>query len=69
MLTRLKLLYHRQSMRPGPVGLLVNPFYFAECDGCIKLPAWKVFWYGIDGLDEVAHCVAHARDRAPTLAD
>ncbi|HEX7768425.1 MAG TPA: acetylglutamate kinase [Dokdonella sp.] len=54
-----------RSRRGNPV----NPFYFAECDGCIKLPAWKVFWYGIDGLDEVAHCVAHARDRAPTLAD
>lgn len=30
MLTELKLLYHEQSMRPGLVGLLVNPFYFAR---------------------------------------
>jgi len=30
MLSRLKAYYFRQSMHPGPLGLLVNPFYFAR---------------------------------------
>ncbi|HEU4665815.1 MAG TPA: acetylglutamate kinase [Dokdonella sp.] len=50
-------------------GNAVNPFYFAESDGCIKLAKWKVFWYGIDGFDAIEHCVAHCRERAPTLVD
>ena len=28
----------------------VNPFYYAESDGCYKLEKWKVFWYGLDGF-------------------
>src|SRR5690606_2430163 len=35
-----------RSRRGNPV----NAFYFAECDGCIKQPRWKVFWYGFDDL-------------------
>jgi acetylglutamate kinase len=54
-----------RSRRGNPV----NPFYFGESDGCIKLPAWKVFWYGIGEFAEIARCVAHAGARAPTLAD
>jgi acetylglutamate kinase len=50
-------------------GNAVNPFYFAESDGCIKLAEWKVFWYGIDGFDAIERCVAHCRERAPTLSD
>ncbi len=30
MLARLKAFYREQAMRPGPLGLLVNPFYFAR---------------------------------------
>ena len=30
MLTWLKSHYHAQAMHPGPLGLLVNPFYFAR---------------------------------------
>ena len=37
----------------------VNPFYFAESDGCLKQEKWKVFWYGLDGFDEIAWCVDH----------
>jgi acetylglutamate kinase len=54
-----------RSRRGNPV----NAFYFAECDGCIKEPRWKVFWYGIDDQAEIAACVAHCRGRAPTLED
>jgi len=54
-----------RSRRGNPV----NAFYFAECDGCIKAPAWKVFWYGIDDPADIAACVAHCRARVPTLRD
>ncbi|MEO6798378.1 MAG: acetylglutamate kinase [Rhodanobacter sp.] len=47
----------------------VNPFYYAESDGCIKQPHWKVFWYGIEDLDTISRCVAHCAQRQPTLRD
>jgi len=45
----------------------VNIFYYAESDGCIKQEKWKVFWYGIEGLDRIGRCVAHCATRQPTL--
>lgn len=46
----------------------VNIFYYAESDGCLKQPKWKVFWYGLDGnFDTIARCVAHCAQRRPTL--
>ena len=45
----------------------VNPFYYAESDGCYKQEKWKVFWYGVDGFDAIARCVAHCRARPATL--
>ncbi|MGH8078871.1 MAG: acetylglutamate kinase, partial [Lysobacter sp.] len=54
-----------RSRRGNPV----NAFYYAECDGCIKQPLWKVFWYGLSGFDEIEHCVEHCRTRVPTLTD
>ena len=50
-------------------GNSVNPFYYAESDGCLKQPSWKVFWYGIEGFDTIARCVAHCAARQPTLVD
>ncbi len=50
-------------------GNQVNHFYYAESDGCIKQPRWKVFWYGIDDLDTISRCVAHCAQRQPTLTD
>ena len=47
----------------------VNHFYYAESDGCLKQPRWKVFWYGIDDFDTIARCVAHCAQRLPTLVD
>jgi bifunctional N-acetylglutamate synthase/kinase len=47
----------------------VNPFYDAECDGSLKQPRWKVYWYGIDDFDTIARCVAHCATRQPTLED
>ena len=54
-----------RSRRGNPV----NPFYYAECDGCIKQETWKVFWYGIADFGEIARCVAHCHVRPPTLED
>jgi len=46
----------------------VNPFYYAESDGCYKQEKWKVFWYGLDGgFEQIARCVAHCAVRQPTL--
>jgi acetylglutamate kinase len=50
-------------------GNAVNPFYYAESDGCLKQPRWKVFWYGIHDFDTIARCVTHCAQRQPTLAD
>jgi bifunctional N-acetylglutamate synthase/kinase len=47
----------------------VNPFYDAECDGSLKQPRWKVYWYGMDDFDTIARCVAHCAIREPTLTD
>ncbi len=54
-----------RSRRGNPV----NPFYYAESDGCIKQPDWKVFWYGLDGFNEIEQCVEHCLRRVPTLVD
>jgi len=54
-----------RSRRGNPV----NAFYFAECDGCLKQPQWKVFWYGFDSLDDIGRCVAHCAARPVTLEE
>ena len=54
-----------RSRRGNPV----NPFYFAECDGCLKQPRWKVFWYGHGELAGIARCVEHCATRPPTLEE
>ena len=50
-------------------GNAVNPFYYSESDGCLKQEKWKVFWYGMNGFDEIASCVDYSSRRAPTLED
>jgi len=50
-------------------GNAVNPFYYAESDGCLKQERWKVFWYGLDNFDDIGRCVAHCAARQPTLLD
>ncbi|WP_130620255.1 acetylglutamate kinase [Dyella amyloliquefaciens] len=47
----------------------VNHFYYAESDGCLKQPRWKVFWYGIEDFETITRCVAHCAQRQPTLVD
>ncbi|MCF7220838.1 acetylglutamate kinase [Marilutibacter chinensis] len=45
----------------------VNPFYFAESDGCLRQEKWRVFWYGMEGFDAIARCVEHCASRTVTL--
>ncbi len=50
-------------------GNVVNHFYYAESDGCLKQARWKVFWYGVPDFDTIERCVAHCATRQPTLLD
>ena len=50
-------------------GNTVNPFYYAESDGCIRREHWKVFWYGITDFDLIQRCIAHGETRPATLED
>jgi len=60
---------NRQLFWRSRHGNAVNPFYYAESDGCIKQPQWKVFWYGIEDMDTISRCVRHCAQRQPTLMD
>jgi len=50
-------------------GNVINHFYYAESDGCLKQERWKVFWYGLPDFGTIARCVAHCATRQPTLLD
>jgi len=50
-------------------GNIINHFYYAESDGCYKLPNFKAFWYGIDEFDQIEACIDYCREKAPTLID
>ncbi|AND69087.1 acetylglutamate kinase [Dyella thiooxydans] len=60
---------HPQLFWRSRHGNPVNPFYYAESDGCFKQERWKVFWYGLDGFDTIERCVAHCATRQATLVD
>ncbi|HVV96910.1 MAG TPA: acetylglutamate kinase [Rhodanobacteraceae bacterium] len=47
----------------------INAFYDAESDGCCKQTRWKAYWYGLDSFADIERCVAHCRDRLPTLGE
>jgi acetylglutamate kinase len=47
----------------------VNPFYDTECDGSMKQPRWKAYWYGLADFGTIERCVAHCAARPPTLLD
>jgi acetylglutamate kinase len=54
-----------RSRRGNPV----NAFYWNECEGSIKQPNWKVFWYGIAEIADIARGVEHCSQRPATLLD
>ncbi|WP_290890904.1 acetylglutamate kinase [Arenimonas sp.] len=45
----------------------VNDFYFDEADGCMKGDKWNVFWYGLEGWEQVRYAVEHCLARPATL--
>ncbi|MFP7721841.1 acetylglutamate kinase [Lysobacter sp. A3-1-A15] len=47
----------------------VNAFYYGEADGHVRQAQWNAFWIGLDDFDAIARCVAHCRDRVPTLLE
>ncbi|PZO07041.1 MAG: acetylglutamate kinase [Lysobacteraceae bacterium] len=48
-------------------GNAVNDFYFDEADGCLKGEKWNVFWYGLDGWEQIRYAVDHCITRPATL--
>ena len=50
-------------------GNIINHFYYAESEGCYKLPSFKAFWYGISDFSEIEACVTYCREKVPTLSD
>ena len=55
--------YGARVIHPG----VVRTYDYGEADGHYKLDSWKVFWYGLDGFDQVSHCVDLCRARPATL--
>ena len=45
----------------------VNDFYFDEAEGCMKGEKWNVFWYGLEGWEQVRYAVEHCLARPATL--
>jgi acetylglutamate synthase len=45
----------------------VNDFYFDEADGCLKGEKWNVFWYGLEGWEQIRYAVEHCLARPATL--
>lgn len=45
----------------------VNDFYFDEADGCLKGEKWNVFWYGLEGWEQIRYAVDHCLTRPATL--
>ncbi|MFG0330308.1 MAG: acetylglutamate kinase [Phycisphaerales bacterium] len=47
----------------------VNTWYFEHSAGSYRHGEWTVFWYGLDGFDEIRSCIDHALALPATLAD
>ena len=50
-------------------GNAVNPFYYAESDGCIKQDKWKVYWYGDADFHTIEQYVQLCAQRPATLEE
>lgn len=46
----------------------VNSFYNDESDGCCKVGAWNVYWYGVESFRDIERCVAASSEKPQTLA-
>jgi bifunctional N-acetylglutamate synthase/kinase len=47
----------------------INPWYFQQADGSHKAGRWTVFWYGLEGFDEIRACIDHALALPATLRE
>ncbi len=47
----------------------INPWYFQQSTGSYKDERWTVFWYGLEGWDEIKACVDHALFLPATLRE
>ena len=47
----------------------INPWYFQQSTGSFKDERWTVFWYGLEGWDEIKACVDHALFLPATLRE
>lgn len=45
----------------------VNPWYFKQSEGSYRSGEWVVFWYGLEGFDEIKLCVDRALSLPATL--
>ena len=45
----------------------INTWYFKRAQGSMRSGPWTVFWYGLDGFDEIKACVDRALALPPTL--
>ena len=46
----------------------INGFYFNNADGCIKKDEWNIFWYGLNGFEQIGQCVNQALQKETTLS-
>ena len=56
-----RLFWRSRSSNP------INEFYFDKADGALKGDPWTVFWYGLEGFDDIRFAVEHCRTRPATL--
>lgn len=56
-----RLFWRSRSSNP------INEFYFDQSEGALKGEPWTVFWYGLEGFDEIRFAVEHCRTRPATL--
>jgi len=47
----------------------INPWYFQQSQGSYRTDRWTVFWYGLDGFDEIKACVDYALSLPATLRE
>ena len=45
----------------------INAFYFDQSEGALKGDPWTVFWYGLEGFEDIRFAVEHCRTRPATL--
>ena len=47
----------------------INPWYFQQSDGSHRAGRWTVFWFGLEGFDEIKACIDHALALPATLRE